>query len=171
MTLQSIGRMLGNNWWVFYGILVIWGFFSGEPVNLPLGIGLIFIGFVIGIVIYILKRKKKVSLSKNLLGINRITENELARLSNSYIEDTHAFLHDISRNPDASGIAILVKGQYIYFSNNVAKQFKHLYKDGKNTKEILAEMPEFETREEVKKMLEKLKEFEELPDREKSQES
>nr|MDO8116528.1 hypothetical protein [Candidatus Sigynarchaeota archaeon] len=165
MSIRAFTRAIGNSWWVFYGIIVIWGFLAGDPVNIPLGIMLVFIGIILGIVIYILKRRKKVSMSKNLLGINRINENELARLSGAYIEDTHAFLHDISRNPDSSGVSILVKGQYVYFSNEVVKKFKLLYKSGKNSKDILAEMPEFETREEVKKMLEKLKDFEELPDR------
>ncbi|MBN2151616.1 MAG: hypothetical protein JW839_09235 [Candidatus Lokiarchaeota archaeon] len=156
-------KSLSQNWWVLYWIVAIILFFF----DIQWGI-LALVVFVAIVVFQIfLKRRKKASISRNLLGIEKIDERSLARLAGAYIEETHAFLHDVSRNPDSTGIAILVKGEYIYFSNAVVKKFKQLYKEGKNTKELLEEMPQFETREEVKKMLEKLKEFDELPSRKK----
>ncbi|MHA1370566.1 MAG: hypothetical protein ACTSRA_12745, partial [Promethearchaeota archaeon] len=131
------------------------------------GVLITVMGLIIGIIIFLYRKRGRAKMSKNLIGIDKINEKELAALSGSYIEDVHAFLHDLSRDPRASGVSILVKGQYIYFSNDVVKRFKLLYRDGKNSKEILAEMPEFELREEVKKMIEKLKEFGELPERKK----
>lgn len=156
-------RAIIKNWWLFYGIFVIIIYFF----DILAGIGLTFLGIGIGLVIYFVQRRSKVSLSKNLLGMSRIDEHELAKLAGVYSEEAHSFLHDVSRNPDASGIPILVKGVYIYFSNKIVRQFKDLYAEGLNTKGILKEIPEFQTREEVKKMLEKLREFDELPEREK----
>ncbi|NMC04918.1 MAG: hypothetical protein GYA24_06890 [Candidatus Lokiarchaeota archaeon] len=121
--------------------------------------------FGIVVLVVFMKRRKKASISRALLGVEKINERDLARLANIYVEEAHAYLHDVSRDPDESGIAILVKGEYIYFANEVIKEFKKLYKEGKNTKELLEAMSQFETREEVKKVLEKLKEFEELPKR------
>ncbi|MHA1848349.1 MAG: hypothetical protein ACTSXU_11940, partial [Promethearchaeota archaeon] len=103
MNLKTISRILINNWWVFYGIFLILMFFSG----IALGIIFTLIGIVIFIAIFILKRRTSVKISKNLLGIDRITERDLAKISNVFIEDVHAFLHDVSRNPETSGIAIL----------------------------------------------------------------
>jgi len=158
-------KLLLNNWWVFFGILVVILFF----VSIPAGIISILLGIVFGIFVLFIRRRKKASLSRNLLGIEKITEKELAKLSGAYVEDAHAFLHDISRNPESSGISVLVKGGYIYYANKTIKEFKNLYKEGKGAKEILEELPIFETREEVKKVIEKLKEFEELPAREKKE--
>ncbi|MHA1889555.1 MAG: hypothetical protein ACTSYS_01085 [Promethearchaeota archaeon] len=139
-------------------------FFSG----IALGIIFTLIGIVIFIAIFILKRRTSVKISKNLLGIDRITERDLAKISNVFIEDVHTFLHDVSRNPETSGIAILVRGQYIYFSNRVIKRFKELFKSGKTMKEIVAELVEIETKEEYKRIVEKLREFDELPERPKN---
>lgn len=159
MKLDRVRKWLENNWFLFYGIVVIFVFF----LDVLWGILLIIFGVLFGILLSLLKRRGKAKLSKNLLGFDKINERELARISRSYIEEAHSFLHDVSRDPDSSGIPILVKGQYIYFSNKVVKKFKELYKEGKRTKGIIAEMPQFETRAEVSEMLEKLKEFDELP--------
>ncbi len=156
-------KSLSQNWWVLYWIVAIILFFYG----IEWGILALVIFVVLVVFIAFMKRRKKATISRNLLGIEKIDERNLARLAGVYIEEAHAYLHDVSRNPEAPGIPILVKGEYIYFSNAVIKKFKKLYKEGKNTKELLEEMPQFETREEVKKMLEKLKEFEELPSRKK----
>jgi hypothetical protein len=152
---------LSQNWWVLYWIAVIALFFVG----IQWGILAIVLFVVIIVFVVFVKRRKKAAISRNLLGIEKISERDLARLAGVYIEEAHAFLHDVSRNPDASGIPILVKGEYIYYSNETIKKFKQLFKEGKNTKELIEELPQFETREEVKKMLEKLKEFDELPER------
>ncbi len=160
-------KSLSQNWWVLYWLAVILLFFVG----IEWGILAIALFFVIVIFIAFMRKRKKAAISRNLLGIEKISERDLARLAGVYIEEAHVFLHDVSRNPDASGIPILVKGEYIYFSNAVIKKFKKLYKEGKNTKELIEEMPQFETREEVKKMLEKLKEFDELPERVKADDS
>nr|MDO8110548.1 hypothetical protein [Candidatus Sigynarchaeota archaeon] len=164
--MNRLFKFFSHNWFLFYGIIVIILFVAKEYVA---GILMILIGVFLGIFIMFFKRKNKAALSRNLLGIEKISERELARIAGVYIEDAHSFLHDVSRNPDSSGIPILVKGEYIYFSNKVIKEFKKLYKDGKNTKDILEAIPQFETREEVKKMIEKLKEFEELPERQKKE--
>lgn len=164
MGAQSVIRAVASNWWVFLGIVVIVLFFNNA---IATGVLLILAGIGIGIVIFIVKRRSRATLSKSLIGFDKVNERELARISKSYTEDAHAFLHDVSRNPDSSGVAILVKGEYVYFSNDVVKQFKEKYKEGKNTKELLAELDHFETREEVKQLIEKLKEFDELPAREK----
>ncbi|MEX2680889.1 MAG: hypothetical protein Q6373_004770 [Candidatus Sigynarchaeota archaeon] len=163
-------KSLSQNWWVLYWIVAIFllvnGFQEGiGSVTFQWGIVVVMLFFVIIVFIFFIKKRKKASISRNLLGIEKINERDLARLSGAYIQDVHAFLHDISRNPEASGIAILVKGEYIYYSNAVIKKFKKLYKEGKNTKELIEELPQFETREEVRKMIEKLKEFDELPAR------
>src|SRR5271157_673428 len=163
--MNRASKLLLNNWWIFYGILVIILFF----VSITAGILAIVFGIILGVFLLFVRRRNRASLSRNLLGIEKITERELARISGAYIEDAHAFLHDISRNPESSGLSILVKGEYIYFANKIVKQFKELYKEGKGSKEILEELPIFETREEVKKIIEKLKEFEELPTREKKE--
>nr|MDO8084336.1 hypothetical protein [Candidatus Sigynarchaeum springense] len=148
-------KSLSQNWWVLYWIITIVLLVTAYQ----WGIIAVVLFFIIVIFIFFMKKRKKASISRNLLGIEKINERDLARLAGVYIEEAHAFLHDVSRNPDASGIPILVKGEYIYYSNAVIKKFKKLYKEGKNTKELIEEMPQFETREEVKKMLEKLKEF------------
>jgi hypothetical protein len=163
--MRSAWKTIINNWWVIYWIFGIILFFV--PPTPTWGIIAVVIFILLVIVAVFVKKRRKDAMSRNLHGIDKINEKELARLAGVYIEDAHAFLHDVSRNPDASGIPILVKGEYIYFANEVIKNLKALYKDGKNTKEILEEMHEFETREEVKKMLEKLKEFDELPARKK----
>jgi hypothetical protein len=152
---------------VLYWIVTIILFFAG----ILWGVLAVILFIVIVVFVVFMKRRKKASISRNLLGIEKIGERDLARLAGVYIEEAHAFLHDVSRNPEASGIPILVKGEYIYFSNAVLKKFKKLYKEGKNTKELIEEIPQFETREEVKKMLEKLKEFDELPSRKKEGET
>jgi hypothetical protein len=154
---------VSQNWWVLYWIATIILFFVG----VQWGIIAAVLFVVIVVLVVFVKRRKRASISRNLLGIEKINERDLARLAGVYIEEAHTFLHDVSRNPDASGIPILVKGEYVYFANDIIKKFKQLYKEGKNTKELLEEMPQFETREEVKKMLEKLKEFDELPTRKK----
>jgi hypothetical protein len=156
-------KSLSQNWWVLYWIATIVIFFA----SIQWGILAVVLFVVIAVFLVFVKKRKKSSISRNLLGIEKIGERDLARLAGVYIEEAHAFLHDVSRNPEASGIPILIKGEYIYFSNEVIKKFKKLYKEGKNTKELIEEMPQFETREEVKKMLEKLKEFDELPARKK----
>lgn len=161
--MDRVLKLLLNNWWVFYIIIVIILFATA---GITAGILSIVIFIVLVVFVVFVRRRKRASLSRNLLGIEKITEHELARISGAYIEDAHAFLHDISRNPESVGISILVKGEYIYFANKVIKKFKDLYKEGKGTKEILEKLPIFETREEVKKTIEKLKEFNELPLRE-----
>ncbi len=160
-------KSLTQNWWVLYWIATIILFFTAPQIGVQWGILSVVLFVVIVVFIFFMKRRKKASILRNLLGIEKIGEKDLARLAGVYIEEAHAFLHDVSRNPEASGIPILVKGEYIYFSNETIKKFKKLYKEGKNTKELIEEMPQFETREEVKKMLEKLKEFDELPARKK----
>ncbi len=164
-------KSLSQNWWVLYWIATIVIFFASPQIGIQWGILAVVFFVVIAVFLVFLKRRKKASISRHLLGIEKIGERDLARLAGVYIEDAHAFLHDVSRNPEASGIPILVKGEYIYFSNTVLKKFKKMYKEGKNTKELIEEMPQFETREEVKKMLEKLKEFDELPSRKKEGEA
>ena len=159
--MNRVFKLLLNNWWLFFGILVIILFI----VNITAGILTLVLGIVFGVLLLFIRRKNRASLSRNLLGIEKITERELARISGAYVEDAHAFLHDISRNPESAGLSVLVKGEYIYFANKIVKEFKNAYGEGKDTKEILEEMPIFETREEVKKVIEKLKEFEELPSR------
>ncbi|MHA1683904.1 MAG: hypothetical protein ACTSUE_23400 [Promethearchaeota archaeon] len=152
---------LASNWWFFFALVTIVVFFY------KIGIGIllcfVFVGLVVVITLY--KRSGKAKISKNLIGIDKITERELARISGAYIEKVHSFLHDVSRNPESSGVAILIKGEYIYFSNKIIKQFKINYRDGMHIKEMVAEMPEIETREEYKKIVEKLKDFDELPKR------
>ncbi|MFX0100293.1 MAG: hypothetical protein ACFFCS_11980 [Candidatus Hodarchaeota archaeon] len=156
---ERLRKWLENNWFLLYGIIVILVFF----IDIFWGILLIIFGVLFGVFLSLLKRRGKAKLSKNLLGFDKINERELARISGMYIEEAHSFLHDVSRDPNSSGISILVKGQYIYFSNKIIKKFKELYKEGKRTKELIAEMPQFETKVEVSKMLEKLREFDELP--------
>lgn len=164
MILDKIKAFFRDYWWFFYLLLTITVFFI--DIQWGIVLALVFCGLIVGITL--LKRMGKAKISKNLLGIDKISERELSGITGSYVEKVHAFLHDVSRNPDASGIAILVKGEYIYFSNKVIKKFKLKYKDGMGMKEIIASMEQIETRDEYKKILQRLEEFDELPERAKS---
>jgi hypothetical protein len=160
--MKKFFKNLSQAWWIVLGLLVVILFATSYYV---IGIVFILVGILLGVLLYLMRKRKNAFLGKHLRDMDRVSERELARLSGAYVEEAHAFLHDISRNPKSTGIAVLVKGEYIYFPNEIIKQFKLLYKDGKNTKDILEEMPVFKTREEVKQIIEKLKEFNELPTR------
>jgi ABC-type multidrug transport system fused ATPase/permease subunit len=160
-------RNLGQLWWVALGIVVVVLFALDQ---ILLGVVFIVIIVLLAILLFMLRKRRSAFLGKYLKDMDRISERELARLSGVYVEEAHAFLHDISRNQKALGIAVLVKGEYIYFPNEIIKKFKLQYKDGKNTRDILEAMSEvFETREEVKQIIEKLREWNELPARAKKE--
>jgi len=158
-------KRVGRNWFLIFLIAVIFVFFI-EPI---LAIWLVGIAIILYLLSYLPNLFFKRSFKAKMMEYYMIEEDTIAYKMKKPLRKIREELFKLSQKQRKKPYLIVyLDNRYIYFHEESVNKFNELYKKGFGEKEILEGMKKYDlqTKSEVKCILNTLKKFNRLPERE-----